>query len=234
MTESIRVNFARPMALFPLPDAVLLPHAVQPLQIFEPRYRQMVNDCLDSSGQMAMATFEGRIWRSPEHRAQPRLRPAVCVGQIVRHEPLPGGRQLIILQGVCRARITTMQEPGEGRLYRMAQLTPTERVQDDPPAMTDVRLELRDLLHRPRLRRVRSVDSVIDWFDRDDISTHALLELVGFALVRDTEVRYRLLAEPDPLARAAIIRRELRGLDSLIALADRQGFRRWPKGVSWN
>jgi hypothetical protein len=234
MTETIRVNFARPMALFPLPDAVLLPHAVQPLEVHEPRYRQLVQDCLDGCGQMAMAIFEGRRWPTGEPLDLPLLRPAVCVGQIVRHEPLGSGRSILILQGICRARIVKLHEPGNGRLYRMARLAPTEPVQSEPPAMTGVRHELHELLRRPRLQRLRSVETVIDWFDRHDISTHALLELVGFALVRDTELRYRLLAEPDPLARARLLQRELCGLDGLIAVADRQPYRRWPKGMSWN
>jgi len=59
MTEAIRVNFGRPMPVFPLPDAVLLPHAIQPLHVFEQRYRQLVNDCLDGSGQIAIAAFAG-------------------------------------------------------------------------------------------------------------------------------------------------------------------------------
>ena len=47
MTETIRVNFRRPIGLFPFADLVLLPHETMPLHIFESRYRQLVNDCLD-------------------------------------------------------------------------------------------------------------------------------------------------------------------------------------------
>ena len=40
------VDFNRPIPLFPLSCVSLLPHAVQGLHIFEPRYRQMVEDVL--------------------------------------------------------------------------------------------------------------------------------------------------------------------------------------------
>ncbi|UCD73944.1 MAG: LON peptidase substrate-binding domain-containing protein, partial [Phycisphaerales bacterium] len=132
MAELIHVNFGKPMPVFPLPETVLLPHAVQPLHIFEPRYLQMVNHCLDSSGQFAMATFQGRIDEETYRWGLPPLRPAVCVGQIVRHESYPDGRQQITLHGVCRAKILDLVEPDEEREYRMAHLIPLEAVEEEP------------------------------------------------------------------------------------------------------
>lgn len=221
------------MPLFPLPDAVLLPHAIQPLHVFEPRYRQMVEDCLDGPGQIAMATFAGAAWRE-EYDGTPPLRPAVCVGQIVHHDALPGGRHNILLHGVCRAKIDQLVDPDEERPYRMAKLVPLEAVDKDAPRMLDIRRDLKRLLVGPRLRRMRSVDAVMQWFDREDVSTHALLELIGFALVHDTELRYKLLAEANPRRRAGLIKQELASLDNLVNRADRQSFKRWPKGMSWN
>jgi Lon protease-like protein len=46
MAKTITVDFTRPVPLFPLGNTVLLPHAVQGLHVFEPRYRQMVDACL--------------------------------------------------------------------------------------------------------------------------------------------------------------------------------------------
>ena len=103
--NTVQVNFGKPIPLFPLDSAVLLPQQVLPLHIFEPRYRQMVERALDGAGQIAMAVFEGESWKQQYH-GRPALRPAVCIGQIVQHERLPDGRYNIILQGVCRARIS--------------------------------------------------------------------------------------------------------------------------------
>jgi hypothetical protein len=100
--------------------------------------------------------------------------------------------------------------------------------------MNHVRRQLRDLLNGPRLSRLRSVETVIEWFDRDDVSTHALLELIGFTLLRDSELKYRLLAEASPMRRAGIIKHELCTLDQLVGRADLQPYRSWPKGMSWN
>ena len=233
MSEVIRVNFSKPMPLFPLPDAVLLPHAVQPLHVFEQRYRKLVEDCLDQAGQIAMATFRGNDWKL-DYQGQAPRRPAVCVGQIVHHEELSDGRHNLLLHGVCRAKIEKLFEPNDDRPYRIARLVPLEQVDQQPPAMENVRKSLRNMLVSPRLSKMRSVDTVMQWFDRDDVSTHALLELIGFALVHDNELKYRLLAEANPLRRARLIKQELTNLDHLVSKAEQQAFRSWPKGMSWN
>ncbi len=36
--------------IFPLPNVVFFPHTLLPLHVFEPRYRQMLADCLAGSG----------------------------------------------------------------------------------------------------------------------------------------------------------------------------------------
>lgn len=249
MAEAIRVNFGKPMPLFPLPDAVLLPHAVLPLHIFERRYRQMIDDCLDDAGQIAMASFttaptagtaECADVKSPFGTetigggAPTRLRPVVCIGQIIQHEALSDGRHNVLLHGVCRAKITEINEPSGERLYPLASVQPTELIDSDPPSMNEVRTELRTLLSRPRLKKMRSVETVIEWFDRSEIPTHALLELIGFTLIKDSNLKYRLLAEANVNRRARLIKRELIGIDHLVSRAEGQSQTSWPKGMSWN
>jgi Lon protease-like protein len=232
MSETIRVNFGRMMPLFPLPHAVLLPHAVQPLHIFEPRYCQMVRHALDQSGQIAMGTFEPSPARNKRGNSA-RVRPAVCVGQIVDHKSLPDEQHYILLHGVCRARIRELHEPDTERLYRAAMVEPIEELDQEPPPMDRVRDELRSLLSGPRLSRMYGVSRVLEWFDSDDVPTHALLELIGFTLLNDGEIRYQLLEEPSVGRRADVIHSELARLDDLVRKARGQ-CTDWPKGMSWN
>ncbi|NBX24829.1 MAG: hypothetical protein EBQ99_02060, partial [Planctomycetes bacterium] len=85
MAASIVVDFRRPVPLFPLGETLLLPHAVQGLHVFEPRYRQMVEACLAETGggsvlaarPIAMATVDPSA--SGRRQSPPSLRPAVCV-----------------------------------------------------------------------------------------------------------------------------------------------------------
>ena len=90
------------------------------------------------------------------------------------------------------------------------------------------------MLRGDRFQRLRSVPTVLKWFGSSDVPTMALLELIGFTLIQDHELKYRLLAEPDARRRAELITGELRSLDRILGLADLQASDDWPKGMSWN
>ena len=64
--------------------------------------------------------------------------------------------------------------------------------------------------------------------------TAILFELLSFTLLSDVELRYGLLAEPDPLRRAELVRDDLEKVRKMIRLADKQAPDEWPKGMSWN
>ena len=91
------------LKVFPLPSAVLFPHAALPLHIFEPRYRDLVRDALAGDKVMALAQLEPG-WES-QYGERPPLQPMLCAGLIIWHEELPDGRYNILLQGVARARL---------------------------------------------------------------------------------------------------------------------------------
>jgi uncharacterized protein len=112
------VEASESLKVFPLPSAVLLPHSVLPLHIFEPRYRELVRDALAGDQVMALAQLEPG-WE-PRYGGRPALQPVMCVGLIVWHEALEGGRYNILLQGVCRARLAA-ELPAE-RLYRQVRV----------------------------------------------------------------------------------------------------------------
>ncbi len=235
-TVSIQVNFGKPFPLFPLDGVTLMPHALMRLFIFEPRYRQMVEDVLDASGQIAMATFSNEAWVN-DYEGCPPIRPAVCIGQIARHERMPDGTYHIWLHGVCRARIVQEQGPEDPRLYRQAILTPIDQGQSDESALTDVRTEVLTLLRTPPLVELPRVKHVLDELKSQELPTGVLLDAVSLAVLStldDRALQYRLLEEGDPRRRASIISGELRGLSGLLRRVHPQFDPEAPRGVSWN
>jgi Lon protease-like protein len=236
---AIRVNFNRPMPIFPLREVVLFPHAAIPLHIFEDRYREMVADALDASGQIAMAVFEGERW-TEEYHGRPPVRPAVCVGQILQHESLPDGRFNVILQGVCRARIEEeIADEDSDTLYRVARLEPVG-VNASDEGLDTHRERVRDLLDTAQIKQFVDLrgepiaETIMGYIDRPDVPTAAVLDLVGHLIVREPNVKYGLLAEPDIEQRAEMVEHELRHLRTMIAKASLQVDPEAPKGVSWN
>jgi len=231
--ETVRVNFGKPMPLFPLAGVVLLPHAVLPLHIFEPRYRQMVEHAIDGAGQLAVAVFEGERWKR-EYHGSPPIRPVVCVGQVIQHEKLADGRYNLLVQGVCRGRIKKEIPPDGDRLYRQAMLEPVEADQTNEESLEESRHRLRQMLSQSPLTSLAASENICQCLDREEAPTSAVLELVGVSLISDDQVRYRLLEEGDPGARAEIIEREMQSLRSLLTRAELQRDEQAPKGVSWN
>ncbi len=234
---SVQVNFARPIPIFPLDNVVLLPQQVAPLHIFEERYRQLVGRVLDGAGQVAMAVFSGSEWKKNYH-GRPRIRRAVCLGQIAQHERLPDDRYNILLQGVCRARIVKEIPAEEGTLYRQAILEPVGVGDDDEGELSEVRGKLEEMLSDGPLARARIAEPLLEYIRNEEIPTAAILEIVSFTILGDTlgdsELRYRLLAEGKVAVRAALIENQLTSIGGLIKKALRQHPEEWPKGCSWN
>lgn len=215
MTMSVRVNFGRPFPLFPLPETVVLPHTVQMLHVSEPRYRALVDHALDGTGQLALAIWDRNADSSTA------IRNAVCLVQVMHHEKVGDGYE-VMLHGICRARIVELQQEEPDRPWCEARLRPLEQLGEELPPMQGLRDELYGLLTSSNLGQLNRVDSVVEWFDRKDVSTHTLLELIGFTFVQDSERRYRLLAEPTIDGRTRIIRTELVHLQRMIGRARRQ------------
>jgi Lon protease-like protein len=111
-------NFTGTARLFPLPNLVLFPQVVQPLHIFEPRYRQMTADSLAGDRLLAMALLQPG-WDA-DYEGRPPLFPVVCLGRIVAEQQLPDGRFNLLLRGLSRARV--LEEIPDEKPYRIARL----------------------------------------------------------------------------------------------------------------
>lgn len=96
---------ASALKVFPLPSAVLFPHTVIPLHIFEPRYRALVRDALAGDRVLALAQLEPG-WEGA-YQGRPAMQPMMCAGVIIWDEQVEEGRYNILLQGVCRVRMVT-------------------------------------------------------------------------------------------------------------------------------
>jgi len=107
--------------MFPLRGVFLLPRQILPLHVFEPRYRQLVEDVLDRSGRLVMATvLEGELDQASDG-PPPRVLPIAGLGEIARHDKTPDGRYFIWLFGVGRH---ALEEVASDRLYRRVRAQP--------------------------------------------------------------------------------------------------------------
>jgi len=103
--------------LFPLPATVFYPNTSLPLHIFEPRYRDMVEDALNGKGEIGMILLKPG-WEN-DYQGTPEIMTIGCVGKITRHSELPEGKYNILLSGLYRFRILNEIK---GKTYRQAEV----------------------------------------------------------------------------------------------------------------
>jgi Lon protease-like protein len=199
-------GFAGMVRLFPLPNLVLFPHVMQPLHIFEPRYRQMTTDAL--AGDRLVTLVLLRPGWEGAYEGKPALHPVACIGKILADQRLDDGRFNLLVRGFSRARI--VEELQTSKLYRSARVELLSDV-----AMTGKSQE--------RALRRQLVKLAPAWFPtqgaileqlhkllRSDLPLAALCDIVSFALPLAVEAKQRLLAELDVGRRARRLLKHLR------------------------
>ena len=97
--------------VFPLSNFIMFPGTTVPLNIFEPRYLQMVNDSMKNHRMIGMIQPK----KSGDLK-NPDLYEIGCIGKITSFNETEDGRILIILNGICRFRIDS--EVKSEKLYR--------------------------------------------------------------------------------------------------------------------
>jgi Lon protease-like protein len=110
---------SRTLPIFPLP-LVLFPGALQPLHIFEPRYRQMLSDCRGGDGCFGLSYVRATPYTDPS----PSPGAVGCRAHIESVQQLPDGRYSIMTAGQERFLLREFVETD--RLYRVAVVEPFE------------------------------------------------------------------------------------------------------------
>jgi Lon protease-like protein len=183
-------SFSGIARLFPLPNAVLFPHLVMPLHIFEPRYRKMTSDALAGDRFIAMVLLQPG-WES-EYDARPPIHSVACLGRIQAEQRLPDGRFNIQLRGLTRIRI--LKEVEKATIYRCANV---EILQEEP-----VTPQLDKIL------RTKLLDAVPTWSQnqgpaaevfpkviQSNLPLGIICDVLAFSLPLSVEFKQELLEE---------------------------------------
>ena len=109
--------------VFPLNGAVLFPETNLPLNIFEPRYIQMVDDSM--KGDRLIGIVQPK---KTGDLKKPNLYEVGCVGKITSFNETEDGRYLIILNGICRYKI--IDEITNDKLYRECKINFEDYIND--------------------------------------------------------------------------------------------------------
>jgi Lon protease-like protein len=192
----------RLLPLFPLP-LVLFPGVPLPLHIFEPRYREMVADCLAGDRRF------GVVFAAEEDPDAPRRGAVGCIAIIQESEALPDGRSNIVVVGGDRFAIARLV--AGTRPYLLGEVVTYSDVEESAEPLASLARQLRAVFERVG----RAARTLAD--DRDPLPAlpedpAALSFTIASLIDLDPEGRQRLLASRSPLSR-------LRELESLLSPA---------------
>ncbi|HEX2571791.1 MAG TPA: LON peptidase substrate-binding domain-containing protein [Polyangia bacterium] len=207
------------LPIFPLPSVQLFPHAILPLHVFEPRYRELLQDAMASDRRFAIAVL-GDDYDPAEDGAgrRPAVRPVCGVGEVIAHEPLPDGRSNILLHGLARVRI--LEELPQSHLYRTVRAVP---LADRYPADVDLGPAQHALiaLSDQLAARLPEGGDTLRALVRSQPDPAALSDVLAATLVTDPRERQALLENLDVSWRLESVMRAI--AETLSRFADLRG-----------
>ncbi len=183
------ITLPKTVPVMPLPGALLFPHALLPLYIFETRYREMLEHALGADRMFCVALQQPNRseWRSPAdffHVATVGLIRA-CVGR-------GDGTSNLILQGLHRVRFTSFSQE---KPFPIAEIEPLTSKASDPP-VTAQALAARVLDFYEKFKGDgRQFPGNIDEYLSDLGDPEMLADLMAATFITDPMRRQQLLEE---------------------------------------
>ena len=111
-------DLPKKIAVLPLSNFIVFPKTTVPLNIFEPRYIDMINDCMETNKLIGM--IQPKILKN-ENLNMPELYKIGCMGKIINSEKTDDGRYLIELKGMIRFKI--VNEIVSNKKYRECEIS---------------------------------------------------------------------------------------------------------------
>lgn len=182
----IEITIPNEVAVMTLPGVAFFPQALLPLHIFEPRYRQMLQDSLDTHRLFAVAGLDVKRLSTD---FEPAYRIAT-VGVVRACQGKEDGTSNLLLQGLARVEFTEIIGEEPYRRMKIRALT------SEPGADADTNQRLRAKLSRlltTRLRLRGEAADALTAFLRGIDDPEVFVDLAAYNLCADARLKQRLL-----------------------------------------
>ena len=181
------VDLPQVIPVFPLPGAILLPRGQLPLNIFEPRYLNMIDDAMAGDRVLGLIQPSGGPARLPS------LSAVGCAGRITSFAETSDGRYLVTLTGVARFRVASELPTQTPYRQVRAAFAPFEADLSSPVGGVEFDREaffagLKQYLERRQLE--------IDWETAEAAPQEALINSLSMALPFEPAEKQALLESP--------------------------------------
>ena len=152
-----KVDLPAQIPVFPLSNFIIFPKATVPLNIFEPRYIDMINDSMKSSKTVGMIQPKS----STSGNNVPELHEVGCLGKITSFKETEDGRYLIELKGLIR--FENIQELKTEKKYRILNVNYENFIQDLKSEKEDLKFSDLELIFKDLKSLFEKRGFIINW-----------------------------------------------------------------------
>ena len=169
-------NLPKKIPVFPLSNFIIFPKTAVPLNIFEPRYVDMVNDCMKSNKLIGMVQPKKQKNNTKENDE---LHEVGCLGKITSFKEIEDNRFLIELKGVIRFKI--LNEITSDKKYREFEISFQDYLDD----LNDEKVELKfsdlELIFRDLKDLFQKRGFIINWKELEKQSLDETINALAMA-----------------------------------------------------
>ena len=178
-------KFPNKIPIFPLSSAIFFPKTILPLNIFEDRYIQLVNDAMKENRMFGMVQPKNRKGITPE------VYKIGCLGKIVSFNETEDKRFIISLSGIIRFKIKN--EIKKEKLYRSFEVDYSEFLNDlEEEKDQTINFDKKDLFRKIKLF-FQKINYPIDYNELIKLNLYQLVNTVSMISPFSVEEKQKLI-----------------------------------------
>jgi len=183
-------KFPNTLSVFPLSNFIFFPNTSAPLNIFEPRYIQMINESIKSNRMIGMSQPKGII-----NQSKPELFRVGCLGKISSFNETDDGRYVIILNGITRFNI--VEEIDNGKPFREFKVNYNGFENDENNNEENINFSDLSLIFNDLKRIFEKQGYMINWTELEKQSLDQTINTLSMASPFSKEEKQMLLEAKD-------------------------------------
>ena len=173
--------------IFPLSNFIIFPKTTVPLNIFEPRYIEMINDSMKKNKLVGMIQPK----KINKEKDIPQLHEIGCLGKITSFKETDDGRYLIDLRGIIRFKISS--EINNSKLYRECEVVYDKYLDDLDKKKEDLKFSDLELIFKDLKSLFEKRGFIINWKALEKQSLDEIINALAMASPFSIEEKQILL-----------------------------------------
>ena len=183
-------DLPKEIPIFPLSNFIIFPETAVPLNIFEPRYIQMIDDSMKSSKLIGMIQP-----KKTGKQNKPDLYDVGCIGKITSFNETEDGRYLIVINGINRFKI--IEEILTEKLYRICKISYENFSNDIKEKKENINFSDLELIFKNLKSIFEKKGFIINWSELKNQNLNQTINTLSMASPFSLEEKQILLESTD-------------------------------------